>query len=254
MKVDHQARRAFIVSGAAVLVALCAIAAVRLTATVRQTAAAGRCTLLVKAQPIEASGNFCLASDIHGSLLIRVDNVTLDLKGHSIICSGDQPGILADNRRGLKIKNGTIRGCRVGIQAEHATKMALDRLKITDLRYIAVDLARGDKNIISDVTINGVTGTDDYAIGFNGLGSNSIAERVVIRNTDYKSPGKEGVGIIIVSGETGATLRQSLIEDEHSKNNIGIWIAQHSQVTLDRTSIVGFDRSIASMGVVDVRN
>lgn len=54
-------------------------------------------------------------------LIIRTDNITLDLDGHTVSCNNtfpEQVGILLDDVSGVTVENGTVEGCDAGISIE----------------------------------------------------------------------------------------------------------------------------------------
>lgn len=59
--------------------------------------------------------NTRLTNDCRAPLRIGADNITVNLNGHSILEQPDQPGVEVIGRRGVSIKNGTIRGHTVGL-------------------------------------------------------------------------------------------------------------------------------------------
>jgi parallel beta-helix repeat protein len=61
---------------------------------------------------IDTSGSYYLTSDLNSAdtgITVTVDNVTLDLMGHTITGSGKY-GIYMNGRENVEIKNGTVRG------------------------------------------------------------------------------------------------------------------------------------------------
>ena len=152
---------------------------------------------------------YCLIDDLTTAVTqgyaidIRTNNVVLDLNGHKLggLSAGlatQTTGIHANNRRNITIKNGTIRGFRIGISLEDAGNseghvvedIRADRNTLTGIE------ARGAGNLIRN---NQVVATGGSAFGPNvssfGMFIAGSGPRVL--NNDVIETFKQGTGLAI---------------------------------------------------------
>lgn len=72
-----------------------------------------------------------------GGLVVRADNVTLDLNGHSVRGTGvftdqDRVGILLDGTRGVKVQNGTVSGFDAGVVLSLGSRNVVRQMQVLD--------------------------------------------------------------------------------------------------------------------------
>lgn len=145
---------------------------------------------------ISAPGFYCLTADLTTNnpssgfyaISIQADNVVLDLNGHRIggvaAGAGTQAiGITAVDKRYITIRNGSIRGYRVGISAGDSNQFGattaqgwlIENLRLDQNTYIGIFLAA--KNSIARnnriiATGNGSTPSSTEAVGIYAAGHN----------------------------------------------------------------------------------
>jgi parallel beta-helix repeat protein len=116
------------------------------------------------------------------ALTIGADNVTLDLKGHTItgpgIYVGETAGVSVVERSGVTVTNGTITGFRYGVRADTTNNTTLTKL-YSHHNLRGFDLANGQG---LNVSKNTVTFSDLDAIRVGGSDDSLIAQNVVSDN------------------------------------------------------------------------
>ncbi len=80
---------------------------------------------------IACSGNFCLAKDIKGTIVIAASDVVLDLNSHEIDANGAANAIIAHGPTGITIKNGSI----VNSSAAGINIIACEEVTVTDITF-----------------------------------------------------------------------------------------------------------------------
>lgn len=145
---------------------------------------------------IDVPGVYCLAADITGSIIINVDDVTIDLNNHTINGSGVGTGILINPGSNRIIKNGRI--------ANVATGIVMDSNSNTQLNNIIINgytLAGVQSNNSNTIFVNSLLMTTQSGVGFNCTGTN---DAYIIKQT------------IVDGGSSGfvfADISDSVIQD-----------------------------------------
>src|SRR3990172_1180946 len=81
-----------------------------------QLSLCGVTPITVQSTTISQSGNYCLAQDITGPILIDASCVDLDLNGHKVSMISTGAGIeITRDQTSVAIRNGKIRGFETGI-------------------------------------------------------------------------------------------------------------------------------------------
>jgi hypothetical protein len=210
---------------------------------------------------ISSPGSYALNHDLAGGIAIDADDVTLDLNGKTIRCArGSGPetiGIDAAGRSNIRITNGKITGCTIGLNAMHGGRFHIEAVDFSDNHYVGIHMlfGRGRSRIVGNVfaSIAGYT-KEAYAIGLYGAGSNSLVENNTFRNIVRQSGasgGGEGVAILIPEGDRGVSIRDNSITNEPGTNDIGIWIAAGASAAVERNAVAGFSRGIISGGRIE---
>jgi parallel beta-helix repeat protein len=177
-------------------------------------------------------------------LLIARDGVTLDLSGHTIDGTGRGTGIVngygGDGRRGFHVRNGTVRGFKVGVRSG-GRGTTLRRLTVTQNATGGVVL-RGSQCVMerSTITDNGyghgisITGSDGCRIDANRVSRHlgagiqaSRAARLVIEDNRVGSNRRAG---ILVAGTHAATVERNTV----TGNETGISLFDRSNSNVVR--------------------
>lgn len=163
---------------------------------------------------ISASGSYYLTGDLSApgtGIIINTDNVTLDLKGYSIIGTGSgyYQGISMTNRRNVEIRNGTIRnfGSR-GIYSVGGKEHRIINLRIISNGHHGMQLP-GDGHLVKNCTVasnaasgilvgGGCTLIGNTARDNRGSGIQVGAGCTVVSNTAYKN---DMYGIYFTGGD-----------------------------------------------------
>lgn len=223
---------------------------------------------------IRSSGEYVLTSDSTSTgefnIRIEADNVALDLNGKTVRCNPPDPGtartfgIFFESRNNVRIYNGTITGCFMGVNAREAKNTVLEDIDFTRNTYIGAQMG-GSGTRVTNCVFADIVGfnQESYSIGLNGPGSDSIVENNHFRNL-HRQPGAhadkvgEGVGVIITAGTRNASVRGNWFEQDKSvTGDIGIWIATESTgVIVEENALTGFHGSILAAGsaTATVRN
>lgn len=228
--------------------------------------AASAHTPLAPGATVKAPGEYVLAADSisKGEFNIRVeaDNVSIDLDGHTVRCDPPDPGttlsygIFISARTNVRIHNGKITGCYMGVNARDSNGTVLEGIDFTGNTYIGAQMG-GSGGRVSNCVFENMRGfnKESYAIGLNNPGSDSIIENSVFRNL-HRQPGAdaskvgEGVGIIITAKTRNATVRGNWFEQDRAvPDDIGIWIATGSTgAVVEDNALTGFHGSIIAAG------
>jgi hypothetical protein len=177
---------------------------------------------------IGAPGIYCLNSSIGGSIQVNADDVVIDMNGHtleSLNSTGD--GIYAFDRKNITVRNGTIRGFRIGAQINgKASKGHLfEHLRVSDNSGAGIFVA-GDGSIVrnnllfnnggagagakwaiyafgtglhvhdNEVVETGVGVTPNEVVGINVSGTGVVVERNVVSNTVVGSVNSRGIAVL----------------------------------------------------------
>jgi len=149
--------------------------------------------IVVGGPPITVTEDYTLTQDITFSgdgFIIRADNITLDLNGHTITgepFSADR-GILVSGRNGITIKDGTITGFSQGIQLGHADNNIIQKIISQNNTSNGIHImSDSDNNLIDDCTFTGNTDHGIYIDGSDGVlpsKNNTVQNCTVSNNPD----------------------------------------------------------------------
>jgi hypothetical protein len=133
--------------------------------------------------PITVAGNYCLKKTLVGTgLVIDANDVTLDLKGYSIINSqvavghltswANQVGIRSENRNNITVKNGTVSGfdfgVRLGYPAGVRGSLLVENLLIRGSKATGISVLGYDSVIVRNNTVVDTIGPGVFGIQANG--------------------------------------------------------------------------------------
>lgn len=205
---------------------------------------------------ITQPGRYHLESDLaverDRGIVIQADDVTLDLRGHSLRYVGTpRPGVfgvVAADRRNIHITNGAVGGFWFGLHCTQNNRLQIDVVRFDDIPYLAVNVAQS-----KGVTIRGCAFTnfrydipkekDTYVIAIN-IG----AEDVVISDNsfvaEYAGPDPQQVGMetVFVLFSANVSKRCVVTLNEMQANvllprSYGVWVASNAHVTASYNSI-----------------
>jgi len=152
---------------------------------------------------ITSSDSYDIDTDLTSTgngIIVQADNVTIDLKGHTIKGSGSGIGVNVGSSNAVEIRNGTITYFATGISTGEGTAST----KVSDMRVIGntgtaviVDLG----SIVENTLISGNGGSGINALGalirnnsiYNNDGDGIYAQQSVILNNMVDSSGGYGI-------------------------------------------------------------
>ncbi len=155
---------------------------------------------------VAAERSCTLVADLQGTITLAADGLKLDGGGHTLTARpGDQVGVGAAGRRGLKVENLTVRGFEVGIQVKGGADNAVRKVKaVAGLRVagrpscgILLDGAQHDVVDDNDVEDNAGSG-----ICLDGAKRNHLGKNKVLRNQE--------AGIVLVSSDRNTIARNTI--------------------------------------------
>jgi len=179
---------------------------------------------------ISAAGSYQLSGNLHvtasalSGINITSSNVTLDLNGFSIICSGTLTiaGIEAPSTTGalaynVQVKNGTVTGCGNGVLLFNAANVIVESLRVSGYGTtesggrLIYGIAASSGSIRNNTTLsNGNSG--GISLGSGLVSSNSLSgdeigitvdgQSVVTGNTVSAT----STGLLLLTGSTGSPL------------------------------------------------
>ncbi len=114
-------------------------------------------TPISSATTITASGPYCLAQDIQGTITINADKVTLDLNCFEI-SNASYGVVITNDHSDVTIKNGTIGGgsttSQVGISvASGCARISIKNVTIVDCELVALDFSGSASSSIETIDI-----------------------------------------------------------------------------------------------------
>jgi len=164
--------------------------------TAQPKAVAAKCLFVDATVPITTSGYWCLRGNVVGrGIVIDASDVTLDLKGYSIIndgtatqpveFSGNLVGVLSSNRDNITVRNGIIRGfdygLHLGFPAGVRGNLTVEKLFVQGSKKRGISVLGYDAINILDNVITGtgpVDATGMYVMGrddpYNNYVNNSL--------------------------------------------------------------------------------
>jgi len=180
---------------------------------------------------ILASGSYCLAADLVGTLTIASNNVSLALNGHSI--NGE---VVVDTSSYIKITDGILFGGTNGLSINAATNVVVDNLLINDCST-GIVIADSDTISISNCRIN----TAERGIAISNSNS-CFFEEVDVQ--DVASGVQPAIGISC-GGSGSVVFRNCTIQSVFgvTQDAIGILLDQAAQVVLAACTIDGINAS-----------
>lgn len=182
---------------------------------------------------ISQPGTYCilrtLATDQESvsAISVEADDVTLDLRAHSLKWTNQNPGsdatgIAAYNRKNLTIVNGFVSGFPTGIYVGGQDDTASSGHKVARVRVRGSRsgiYVRGRRSIVRDCLVLKTAGNNDYAAGLAFEGEDGVVKGNKVLNTST-SPGGEASGIsltpsagLIVEGNFVSTVSGATIID-----------------------------------------
>lgn len=218
--------------------------------------------ILIQTLSLTTPGVHVLTSNLaatNGAVIdVATNNVTVDLNGFTVECQPPDPavapitvGVRADGRNNVTIQNGFIRGCQTGVRGNMGQSFKLANLDVS-ATYICAQLAGGSNNLISQMRCHDVGGyaLEAYAVGLNGVGSNSVVEdsrfEEIYRQRLAADVG-EGVAALSPAGEVGTIWRRNiLINKRPEKGSIGMWFGDGATGTIEDTQVINFNYPVAA--------
>lgn len=154
-------------------------------------------------------------------LVVRADNVTIDLNGFTIDSagSGDAVGLDINSRRNVHVQNGTIRDFPTGVAVIDSSRVRLSRLTLVDNSLFGVLLVRSDRDRIEQSRAFHTTADHgNAAILLFQSDHNRIQQNTLTRNGD---------GINLVQSTHNA-----ILQNVSSRSGAGIGLVDHSHRNL----------------------
>ena len=193
---------------------------------------------------ITTQGVHCFKSDkvssaTSGNLIeIQANNVTIDMNGFKLGGSGAGAGtqafgILASNRKNITIRNGTIRGFRIGVFLGQGTSSGhlVEDLLLDQNRENGV-IVQGSGNVIRNNRVVN-TGPGDLGTGASGIvvqnASNSVVADNVVSGT---SETFTAFGIHVQSATLIEVRGNTILDTKDASVTLGIDIQNSTDVTV----------------------
>jgi hypothetical protein len=178
---------------------------------------------------ITVQGIYCLKQDLATSMTtgnaitINTNNVIIDMNGFKLGGLAGGPatranGVAATNRQNITIRNGNIRGFRVGVSLQNTTTPPtssghlVEDLRVETSRFAGINLS-GTSSIIRRNFIFGTIGsgaedTSAYGVYVTGSRSVSITDNVVKEISNLSALSTMAFGIR-VSGSTSTNIMRN---------------------------------------------
>jgi hypothetical protein len=219
-------------------------------------ASATPCTPISEAPfTIETPGCYLLTNDIDykdgDAIIIKSDDVSLDLGGHILRGSGDvkgtRNGIYANDVQRLTVKNGAIEGFFYGIRVdpgEHAQSVAVEKIEARKNTFRGIVIQAENARVIGNrVSKTGGTQVyrDSFAAAIEVMGHGCHVEDNRIDGVFPVGIG-EGLGISLSHKRDGCIVRNNRITSPPDSNaTFGIWVVLPGKETLvEKNHIEGF--------------
>jgi hypothetical protein len=205
---------------------------------------------------ITAAGRYCLVADLSypdisgAAIRVSTDDVTLDLGPFTLRGTAGAGtfawGVFAENRRGITIENGIVRGFLYGVlladDQAHDWELGGGHL-VRNVRFLG-NYFRGvraegrgvtvEGNTIADTGGTTIYGPGNYAFGIEMYGAGGQALRNVIDRT-FAGVGGEAVGISISNSGAGTIVEGNTISNDALSTHygsFGVWVGGGSRVPL----------------------
>ena len=208
-----------------IMLVLCA-AAVALTVGVSTATAAPACGTV--------TSNTTLGSDCSGPLTVGASGITVDLGGHSVLCSGvpGVTGIDVGSWSNVLVENGSVDGCEEGVLADGGDSNQFVALTLTN-NNVGFEVSNSVSTTImrNKVTNSPFTGvllfqTSGFVVHRNtvldsgiGIFDNGGTNNVISLNSASRGVGISDVGILL-NAKSDTVVRNSTVA-----NGTGIWVS-----------------------------
>jgi hypothetical protein len=175
---------------------------------------------------IQNSGNYCLSRDLTAQqgILIKADNVTVDLGRRCLIGPGSAQNTAAGfeieaQRKNITLKNGCVMGFMYGVKSEPGSGHVLIENVAFKQNTFRAAMVEADDVRITNSSVDGVGGTsvfeDASTMGLDLRGKrNTVSETQV--NEVYPVGSGDSVGIAI-RGEGGSLLNNTVRNSKRSQ-------------------------------------
>lgn len=227
----------------------------------RDASAANPACVAIGAVPymILTPGLYCLASDMTydagsgAAILVMSDDVTVDLGGFTVTGTAGPGtfamGVYAGARRGVTVRNGTVRGFLYGvllIDDETMQWASGGGHRVRNFRAIG-NYFRGirvegrgnviEGNQVADTGGTTVFGAGNYAFGIEVFGPQTqVLSNVVDRTIAASSDAGEAVGISVSGNGSGTSVEGNIVSNESlpsgTGQSFGVWVGGASSVLL----------------------
>jgi parallel beta-helix repeat protein len=153
-----------------------------------------------------------LTGDCQGPLTVDADDVTVDLKGHQVLCISPGAGIMVFGQQDVWIRNGQVNNCGVAVWLQGGGGHIVTRLTISSALGVGVRIDHSDDNLLRNLRIAGVrtfgveVSGEDNRIEWNELSG-------IVSNG--------GTAIRLLAEATGTTVRGNRLH----QNVVGIEVS-----------------------------
>jgi hypothetical protein len=167
------------------------------------------------------------------AIAVMTDNVTIDLGGFTISTprdpDGRRVGIYSSERKGLTIRNGTLKGFFYGIRVDGGEGPRIENLHLEANTFRGLAISASDATI-ADNMISETGGTrvypDAFAIGIEVIGPGcSVIGNTVVET--YAVGIGEGVGISLSSNNAGCSVEKNRVSNarlDKQTRSFALWI------------------------------
>jgi parallel beta-helix repeat protein len=176
-----------------------------------------------------------LSSDCAAPLIVGAGGITVDLGGHSVLCSGapGEIGIDVGSWSDVRVENGSVSGCEEGVFADGGDANEFAALTLTD-NNVGFEVANSISSTImrSEVMNSPFTGillfqTSGFHVHRNtvsnsgiGIFDNGGTDNVISSNSASDGVGIADVGILL-NAQSDVVVRNSTVG-----NGTGIWVSE----------------------------
>ena len=176
-----------------------------------------------------------LGSDCDAPLVVGAGGITVDLGGHSVLCSGapGDIGIDVGSWSGVVVENGSVSDCDTGVQAEGGDSNEYTALKLAD-NNVGFDVSHSASSTIrrNEVTNSPFTGVllfestglvvqrNTVVNSGTGIFDNGGTSNVISNNT-----ASLGVGISVTTGILVEAESDVVVRNTTRGNDTGIWVS-----------------------------